>query len=64
VPDLRYATTETHAAWNGIVIGGALRPNGMPGFKLSAAESEAIRNYVLSVSMSLRESRKSTAVSK
>ncbi|MBU2678305.1 MAG: PQQ-dependent dehydrogenase, methanol/ethanol family, partial [Gammaproteobacteria bacterium] len=28
VPDLRYATVETHEVWHGIVIGGALQVNG------------------------------------
>lgn len=57
VPDLRYATNETHQIWNGIVIGGAKRANGMPSFELDAEESEAIRSYVLSLSNSLRQAR-------
>lgn len=57
VPDLRYATAEVHAAWHGIVLGGAQQANGMPKFELSAEESEAIRGYVLSRSYQLRESR-------
>jgi quinohemoprotein ethanol dehydrogenase len=57
MPDLRYATSETHATWHGIVIGGARRANGMPGFDhLDTAQSEAIRNYVLSLSEAIRES--------
>ena len=58
VPDLRYASSETHAAWHGIVIGGAKKPNGMPQFSadLDVDQSEAIRNYVLSVSEALRAS--------
>jgi len=55
VPDLRYATADTHAAWHGIVIGGALQINGMPRFELSIQESEAVRNYVLSQSLSISE---------
>lgn len=55
VPDLRYATADTHAAWHGIVIGGALQMNGMPRFELSIEESEAVRNYVLSQSLSISE---------
>jgi quinohemoprotein ethanol dehydrogenase len=47
VPDLRFAAEETHAAWNGIVIGGALRSNGMPDTEMSAEDAEAIRQYVL-----------------
>ncbi|NNF40899.1 MAG: PQQ-dependent dehydrogenase, methanol/ethanol family [Woeseiaceae bacterium] len=57
VPDLRYATTETHARWHGIVIGGARVASGMPKFALSIDESEAVRKYVLSRSQQLRESR-------
>jgi len=57
VPDLRYSSAETHAAWHGIVIGGARRANGMPAFsQLDAEQSEAIRNYVLSQSAALRSS--------
>ena len=54
VPDLRFATEETHAAWNGIVIGGALRSNGMPGTGVSAEDAEAIRQYVLRQADQLR----------
>jgi len=55
VPDLRYATSETHATWHGIVIGGALQMNGMPRFELSIEQSEAVRNYVLYQSLSISE---------
>jgi len=56
VPDLRYASSDTHTAWHGIVIGGAKRANGMPAFDyLKVDESDAIRKYVLSLSESLRE---------
>ena len=54
VPDLRYASMETHTAWHGVVIGGAKRVNGMPGFEFSVEDSEAVRNYVLSRSAELR----------
>jgi len=54
VPDLRYATTETHTAWHGIVVGGAKAANGMPGMELEIGESEAIRSYILSLSEALR----------
>ncbi|MGI9248239.1 MAG: PQQ-dependent dehydrogenase, methanol/ethanol family [Woeseiaceae bacterium] len=57
VPDLRYANSETHASWHGIVVGGARQDNGMPRFELSVEESEAIRKYVLSRSNQLRDSR-------
>ena len=56
VPDLRYATRETHAKWHGIVVGGARQSSGMPRFELSIEDSEAVRNYVLSRSVELRES--------
>jgi quinohemoprotein ethanol dehydrogenase len=55
VPDLRFAAMETHLAWNGIVIGGALRMNGMPGFDLDTADADAIRKYVLSLSEQIRD---------
>jgi quinohemoprotein ethanol dehydrogenase len=57
VPDLRYATVDTHKTWHGIVIGGALQTNGMPRFELGIDESESVRKYVLSLSNQLRESR-------
>ena len=57
VPDLRYANTETHAAWHGVVVGGALQINGMPRFELSMEESESVQKYVLSRALQLRESR-------
>jgi len=54
VPDLRYSSAETHATWNGIVLGGARRANGMPSFAMEVEQSEAIRNYVLSLSEQIR----------
>lgn len=54
VPDLRYATQEVHDTWAAIVIGGSRRANGMPPFPLSVEEAEAIRVYVLSLSVALR----------
>jgi hypothetical protein len=39
------------------VIGGARSANGMPAHELSAAESEAIRSYVLSRARALAEDR-------
>jgi len=54
VPDLRYASQETHATWAGIVIGGARQLNGMPRFDLSAEDAEALRQYVLSRSAELK----------
>ena len=52
---LRYANSDTHNIWAGIVIGGAKRANGMPAFELSTADAEAIRAYVLSLSAELRD---------
>ncbi|MGH8222025.1 MAG: c-type cytochrome, partial [Woeseiaceae bacterium] len=57
VPDLRYATAETHAVWHAIVIGGARRLQGMPAFPLESGQSEAIRDYVLSRARALRVER-------
>jgi quinohemoprotein ethanol dehydrogenase len=57
VPDLRYSSAETHQTWNGIVIGGAKRANGMPPFELDVEEAEAVRAYVLSLSNELRQSQ-------
>ncbi len=58
VPDLRYATAETHAAWAGIVVGGARRLQGMPAFDLGADDAEAIRAFVLSQSERIRTRQK------
>ena len=55
VPDLRYSDATVHAAWAGIVIGGARQLGGMPRFEISAEEAEAIRQYVLSRSLELRK---------
>ncbi|NNC57149.1 MAG: pyrrolo-quinoline quinone, partial [Woeseiaceae bacterium] len=63
VPDLRYATVETHEVWHGIVIGGALQVNGMPRFQFGIEESEAVRKYVLSLSAQLRESGQKRSLS-
>ena len=54
VPDLRYATIETHADWHEIVHDGTRRDRGMPSFELDADETEAVRKYVLSRSLELR----------
>jgi len=48
VPDLRFASEETHAAWNAIVVGGAKRLDGMPGSEMGREDAEAVRQYVLS----------------
>ncbi len=57
VPDLRYATAETHRMWAGIVVGGAKRANGMPAFELGADEADTIRAWVLSRANELRRTQ-------
>jgi mono/diheme cytochrome c family protein len=61
VPDLRYATEETHRIWAGIVVGGARRANGMPAFELSIEEADAIRAWVLSRANELRGAQTAVA---
>ena len=58
LPDLRFSNMEVHETWHGIVIGGALRANGMPDFEMTVQDSEAIRHYVLSLSDEIRASRR------
>ena len=50
VPDLRYATAAIHAQFETIVIGGALKPLGMPSFedKLTRDQLRLIQAYILS----------------
>ena len=55
VPDLRYASPQTHLQWNGIVIGGARSARGMPAHEMSVDEAEAIRQYVLSRAWTLKQ---------
>jgi len=57
VPDLRYATPETHRIWNEIVLGGAYKKLGMPDFgeQLTAEQARAIQMYVLSRAELLRQ---------
>ena len=57
VPDLRYATADTHATWHAIVVGGSKSSTGMPSMDIGVEESEAIRNYVLSLSNAIRASQ-------
>ncbi|NKB96893.1 MAG: PQQ-dependent dehydrogenase, methanol/ethanol family [Pseudomonadales bacterium] len=56
VPDLRYADATIHAQWDAIVLGGSKRANGMPLIELTAEQSAAVRNYVLSLSEEIRRS--------
>jgi PQQ-dependent dehydrogenase (methanol/ethanol family) len=50
IPDLRYASAQTFAEWDGIVIGGSRAGQGMRSFAevLSADDAQAIRAYVIS----------------
>jgi mono/diheme cytochrome c family protein len=50
VPDLRMTNAERHAAYEDIVLRGALRGTGMPSFEgmLTPAEVAAVRAYVVS----------------
>jgi quinohemoprotein ethanol dehydrogenase len=50
VPDLRYATAETHHQFESIVLGGAREQRGMPSFKdvLKPDQLRAIQAYILS----------------
>jgi mono/diheme cytochrome c family protein len=49
LPDLRNAGPSVHENWNAIVLDGMLEDRGMGRFadRLSAAEAESIRAYVL-----------------
>ena len=49
IPDLRFASEDTHALWDAIVIGGSLQQNGMPGFAplLTIDESDAVHAFVI-----------------
>ncbi len=48
-PDLRFASAETHAQWNDIVLGGIRADRGMASFAdlVSAEDARAIQAYVL-----------------
>ena len=50
LPDLRYATQETHDQLMSIVLGGTLQSHGMPSFAkwLNESDVERIRAYVVS----------------
>jgi len=50
IPDLRYASAQTHTQFEQIVRGGARASLGMPGFGdlLSVDQAKAIQQYVLS----------------
>jgi mono/diheme cytochrome c family protein len=50
IPDLRYATAETHHQFESIVLGGTRESRGMPSFKdvLKREQLPAIQDYVLS----------------
>lgn len=48
-PDLRYTRAEVHDAWDAIVLGGALRDQGMPAFDsiFDADDSGAVQAFVI-----------------
>ena len=52
LPDLRYATAETHASWDAIVLGGSRRDKGMPAFGgiFSKEDSDAVHAFVINES--------------
>ena len=54
VPDLRYATSATFAAWEAIVVEGSKAADGMPAVGVSVEQSLAIRAYVLTRADELR----------
>ncbi len=49
VPDLRYSSHATFAAWDGIVLGGAYRDRGMPAFGgiFSKDDADAVKAFVI-----------------
>ncbi len=49
LPDLRYASHDTFAAWDAIVLAGAFRDKGMPAFGgiFSKEDSDAVRAFVI-----------------
>ena len=57
IPDLRYMTSETHAEWHAIVIGGSRTHLGMPAFHdaLSVEDSAALQAYVIEQAWKLYE---------
>jgi quinohemoprotein ethanol dehydrogenase len=50
IPDLRYATAETHHQFESIVLGGARESRGMPSFRdvLKREQLPALQAYILS----------------
>ncbi len=57
VPDLRFASPEKHAAFESIVFGGMLLPNGMPSFadSISAEELPALQGYIIAEALKAYE---------
>ena len=57
IPDLRYATAESHAQWDAIVLEGLRKEQGMPGFGdyLSPEDSHALQAYVIAQAWALYE---------
>jgi quinohemoprotein ethanol dehydrogenase len=50
VPDLRYMSADTHAAFKGIVFGGTRMANGMASFKgvITEEQADAVYAYIVS----------------
>jgi quinohemoprotein ethanol dehydrogenase len=63
IPDLRYATAETHGQFQSIVLGGIRESRGMPSFKdvLQPNQVRAIQAYVLSQSAAAAKTPSNTA---
>lgn len=59
-PDLRYLDENAHKVWDGIVIYGAKRTTGMPGFEklLTADETDAIHAYVIHRAWDLKKANR------
>ena len=57
IPDLRHMTSETHAEWHAIVLGGSRTHLGMPAFHdaLSVEDSAALQAYVIEQAWKLYE---------
>ena len=52
LPDLRFASAETHEMWDAIVLGGARSNKGMPAFGMifDKEDSDAVHAFVVDVS--------------
>ena len=64
LPDLRYASHDTFTAWDGIVLGGARRDNGMPAFGaiFSREESDAVKAFVIAEARKAYEAQANSSI--